>query len=605
MGEESSMCNRHGCRDVLAAVFVAVSMAHDGVAAGPIIGLCCRDGSDGGVLEEVLKTEGVPYVRLRDLGQLDQRVLKGLILDEGIDAAAEQVEGFLGRGGVLLCLRPSGRLAETLGLKEVGSQKDGHLTVDGKLAARISYQGRLQLFGQSKLYQGGESLAPLDPNKQFGGVIGVKRGSGAALVVAFDLAATLLTILQPESECGKHIDASNVEYDLGDAPQVDLMRRMLVGLFLDRLDVPVMRKWYFPSQKRAMLVIVGDQDGADFRQLEVVLHLIQELNAPYTLYVTPASQPVTRQQFAVLREGGMELGLHPNFFKRTGILFNEEEFQAQLKQAETDIGGKIIGERPHSGRWDSVRELPVWAERTGVQYDSILGPKWWESKLAKNGYWVGTGLPYHFFDPEDQRRLDVLEIPILGCDNDCFWKPAPYAVRYKPGAHKTFLGGRGLTEDEAFQVWKRFFDEATERYPAAIGYCWHPVYLAARTLALEDRYYRTDSHFRKCISYAKARGAGLTGADAWNDFWRAREKVSLEHVAWDATCSSVQYRLSSRVKLDKLTLVAPLRFQGRKAKIVVDGRPKDYAEADLCGEQQAMFTVDVARGEIPVTVKYD
>jgi peptidoglycan/xylan/chitin deacetylase (PgdA/CDA1 family) len=587
----------------LVALLAAVTLAN-AAAAGHLIGLCCREGVNGSVLEQVLKTEGVPFVRLHDLGQLEQQDLKGLVLGEGFDGAARQVETFLGRGGVLLSLKPSGRLAETLGLKEAGTQKDGHLTVDGKLAAMISYQGRLQIFGQSRLYQGGECLASLTPNKEFGGVIRVRRGPATALVVAFDLASTLLTILQPEAACGKHIDASNVEYDLGEAPQVDLVRRLLTGLFLDALDVPVMRKWYFPAQQRAMLVIVGDQDGATFPQLEVVLDLLKELQAPYTLYVTPTNQPVTREQFRILRQGGMELGLHPNFFKSKEILFNEEEFKAQLKKAEADIGSKITGERPHSGRWDSVRELPVWLEQAGLQYDSILGTKWWESRPSKYGYWLGTGLPYSFFHPQEDRRLDVLEIPICGSDNDCFWKPHPYTVRYKPGAHKTFLGGNGLTEDAAFQSWKRFFDQALEKYPAAIGYCWHPVYLAAKKLNLQERYYRTDSHFRQCVGYARSRKAGLTGANAWNDFWRAREKAALELISWNPATSAVQYLLAGDVKVDSLTLLTPLIFGGRKARISVNGRPQDYVETRLLGGQQAMFAVNVGREGLCIAVQY-
>jgi hypothetical protein len=594
---------RHPSAYWLAPLLLALTMAPR-VTAGEIMGLCYRDGSGGAVLEEVLKTEGVPFVRLSDLGRLEQLNLKGLVLGEGFDSSDQEIQRFLEKGGVLLSLRPSGRLADMLGLKEVGSQRHGHLTVDGEHAAKISYHGRLQLFGESKLYRGGESLAPLDPNKRFGGVIRVQRGSATALVVAFDLASTLLTILQPESACGKHIDASNVQYDLGEAPQVDLMRRMLAGLWLDSLDVPVMRKWYFPAQRRAMLVVVGDQDGANFKQLEVVQDLVRELKSPYTLFVTPAHQPLTREQFGILRRGGMEFALHPDFSRPSGIKFHEEEFRAQLKKAEADVGGKISGERPHSGRWDSVRELPVWSERAGVQYDAILGDKWWESKPLKYGYWVGTGLPYHFFHPQDYRRIDVLEIPIFGSDNGCFWKPHQYAVRYKPGSHKTFLGGRGYTEDEAFEAWRRFFDQAIEKYPAAIGYCWHPLYLAAKKLDLEDRYYRTDAHFRKCIGYAKSRGAGLTGTSGLNEFWRAREKVSIEHLAWNPASATVEYRVSCDARVNRLTLVAPLTFHGAKASICVNGRRNDYTGACLFGRREAMFTVDVGPQAMLVTVQY-
>jgi hypothetical protein len=157
------MCQRHRWADWLTPLLVAASMAASGTAS-EIIGLCYRDGSDGTVLEEVFKTEGVAYVRLRDLGRLEQRELKGLILAEGFDSSAGEVERFLGRGGTVLCLRPAGRLAEALGLKEIGVQTDGYLVVDGKGGAADSCQGRFQLFGQTKRFKGGENLARLNPN---------------------------------------------------------------------------------------------------------------------------------------------------------------------------------------------------------------------------------------------------------------------------------------------------------------------------------------------------------------------------------------------------------------------------------------------------------
>ena len=521
-----------------------VGMAND-EGAGQIVGLCYRDGSKGIVLEEILKTEGVPYIRLRDLSGLGKLGLKGLVLGDGFDSSSEETKSFVENGGVLLCSQPGGDLAEALGLEETGVQDDGYLATRGKSASLISYEGRFQLFGQSKRYRGGENLAWLSPNDEFGGVIRVQRGSGTAFVVAFDLATTFLTIQQPEAECGKHIDASNVEYDLGDVPQLDLIRRLLVGLLLENLDVPVLRKWYFPSQYKALLVVLGDQDGADFEQLTVVRNLIKELETPYTLYILQGGRPVTTEQFNVLTDAGMDFALHPNFFKRGGIKFDEEELNSQLKRAEADVGTPITGERPHSGRWDSVRELPVWAEKAGLQYDSVLGQKWWEAKLAKDGYWVGTGLPYHFVAPDDYRRMDVLEIPVFSGDNREFWGPKEYVVRYKSGAHKTFLAGRGLTQDEAFESWKPFLDQAIEKYPTAYGYNWHPVYLAAKELNLEERYYRTDSHFRKCISHAKSRGVGLMGTNALNDFWRARDKVSLKDIRWSPESATIQYTVSS------------------------------------------------------------
>ena len=58
------------------------------------------------------------------------------------------------------------------------------------------------------------------------------------------------------------------------------------------------------------------------------------------------------------------------------------------------------------------------------------------------------------------------------------------------------------------------------------------------------------------------------------------------------------------VKVDSLTLVAPLMFNGRKAHVCVGGRPQDYVEANVLAGQYAMFTADTGPQELRVTVKY-
>ena len=167
------------------------------------------------------------------------------------------------------------------------------------------------------------------------------------------------------------------------------------------------------------------------------------------------------------------------------------------------------------------------------------------------GYWLGTGLPYCFIDPAGPRRLDFLEIPVSGDDNVYFWKTRKYTVAYNPDAKKTFLVGLGLTEDEGFQASKRVLDRAMDHYYSASGFCWHPVYLAAKTLHLPV--YATDTHFRKCVAYAKSRGIGLTGTNAWNNFWRAREKVAIEHVVWNPESATLQYKVPGEVKVSALS----------------------------------------------------
>lgn len=567
-----------------------------------IIGLYCRDDLRGLVLEEVLKTEGIPYFRLRDLSHLEKSGLRGLVLGEGCEDATPAIERFLNGGGTLLVLKPAGSTAKLMGLAQVGSQQDGYLNLQGKAAKLVSYEGRLQLFGQSNRYQGGETLAALDGEGGFGGLIRIRRGSGAAIVAAFDLTTTLLKLMQPESECGKAVDASHVEYELGDAPQADLLRRLLINTLLDQIDIPVLRKWYFPSQHRAMLMVLGDQDGANFAQLSIVLELMKELRTPYTLYVTPTDQPLSRDQFDILAQGGMDFALHPDYVSG-GRRFTKEEFDKQRKKAEADLARRLTGTRSHSLRWGSVRDAPAWAAEAGLQYDATLGPRWWPSKPPKLGYWQGTGLPFYFFDDDQARRMDLLEIPTAGIDNQDFWTKPNYTVSYKTEVTRTFVAGCSLTEDAAFEMMKRTLDQAADKYHTIIGYCWHPCYLAARAMN-RTSIYPTDVHFRKCIQYAKNRGIGLSGSNALNEFWRAREKVRIIPTAWDRASATAQFGISSDSRLDDLTVIIPLWFDHRKAEVFVHGRSVAYREESLWGSHFAMFALEVGPQEIPITVRY-
>ncbi|MBN1854858.1 MAG: hypothetical protein JW829_19145 [Pirellulales bacterium] len=509
--------------------------------ADQIIGLCYRDGSKDLVLEEIFRDEGIPYARIHDLRKLSKSGLKGLILGEGFNNSADEIESYVEKGGVVLSLKPAGRLAESLGLKNVGVQQDGCLTVGGAAASLISYQGRLQLFGEANQIEGGENLAALGSDEKFAGLARVKRGDGTALAVAFDLPTTMLTILQPKSEeVGAASDATNVQYDLGEVPQVDLLRRLIVGAFLESLDVPIARKWYFPSRYMAMLIPSGDQDWATFEQ---------------------------------------------------------------MKKVVSDVGGAVAGVRPHCCRWETCAHLPAWSEKIGLQYESILGLKLWDTKPVKVGYWVGTGLPYHVIDEQNHRRLDFLEIPLYGIDNLDFWNPDGSTLTYKEGGKPLKLAGLGLDEEESFQLSKRMIDLAMEKYHTVYSYCWHPHYLAARKL--KQPINTTDAHFRKTINYAKSRGMGLIGTNAMNDFWRARENVSMTDIAWNPRSATLRYKVAGASKLNGLTMVAPRWYRGKEAKVWVNSERREHAAASIFGGQYAMWTVDVCGEPLSIAIRYE
>ena len=568
-----------------------------------LIGLCYHESTKDLLFEEILKTEGIPYKRISDLAELNK--FKGLVMGEGYEKWTDELTSFVKNGGILMVAKPEGQLAGGLGLKLVGRQREGYLLIEREEESQIcSYKGPLQLFGLSNLYEGGEILVKLKPETDYGAIIRVKMGLGKALIIAFDLPETFISLQQPASESGKAFDASKVERELSGIPQLDIMRRLIVGLFLKELGVPVPRKWYFPHGSRALLVLSGDQDWAPFEQLLEVLNLMRELNVPYTLFVTPEPQSVSKEQFKYLIENGMDLGFHPNFFKGGGKvfkegkviltakpIFTEEEFSKQLEEVEDLIGFRPIGCRCHGLRWETALDLPLWMERAGLQYDSTLGQKFEEDKPARIGYHVGTGLPYYFIDTSTYRRIDVLEIPMLTGDQMPFVKPHEYVVAIKPNVMKSFQAGLGLTEEEAYIILKELLDASVNKFHTAICLCFHPIYLASRKLKL-PKVHHSDLFFKLLVKYAKRTGIQVMNATEWNNFWRMREKVLIEELEWDPESMKMSFKIRLEEGSLGISLLIPVYYCGLKAVIHTDGKLAEYNEVEILGGRYAMIEVE-------------
>ena len=101
------------------------------------------------VLEEILRTEGIPYARLHGLNQLEKSDLKGLILGEGFDDAERRDREVFGSRWSRLVLKPSGRLAEALGLKQLA--REGRLS-DGTRQGRRNWS-RMRAACNSSAYR--------------------------------------------------------------------------------------------------------------------------------------------------------------------------------------------------------------------------------------------------------------------------------------------------------------------------------------------------------------------------------------------------------------------------------------------------------------------
>jgi hypothetical protein len=565
-----------------------------------VLAIYYRDGTKDVMLEEIIKAEGLPYTRLEVLDSLEG--VKALILGEKSVPLSqlENLKTFVENGGILIAVRPENCLSKIFGVEDTGRvQKDGYIILKGKNPyENVSYEGRLQIFGFSKLYIGGENIVNLSPSEDYGGIIKSQFGEGAVFIVAYDVSTTFLTIQQQNSRVGRAYDTSVVEVELSDVPQLDLMRRLFANLVLESINMPLPRKWYFPKGHKALVLLSGDQDGADYEVMSSAKNILKECGVPYTLFITPRSQPLSYNELQEIAQIGVEIALHPDFI---GYPFTEEEFKTQLKKAEGDSGAKIIGVRNHCIRWEEVIHVPIWIEKYGLQYDSNLGLRLpideHGARPPKLGYFVGGGLPYFFIHPKSFKRIDVLEEPLFVSD-DILWLGSDRTITVNdiPNVVKTFRAGMGLSQEDAFQLLKKFMDESLEKYYTVQCYDFHPFYLWRRM---------SDSCFRKIVEYCKEKGILLMNQAEWNYYWRGREEVQYVNLVWNSTTKTLEFTIRGKRDVKDMTFIVPLLHQGFKAKVYINGVPAFYREEYINKKQYALFTVNVGLEEIHIKILYE
>lgn len=101
------------------------------------------------------------------------------------------------------------------------------------------------------------------------------------------------------------------------------------------------------------------------------------------------------------RVHNVEMGVHPGYF----TFGNPAELSAQVERCRAAIGAREIGGRQHYLRWSPETWLH-W-ERCGLAYDSTVG------FADCVGFRAGTCWPYRPWLWDENRRADLLEIPLI------------------------------------------------------------------------------------------------------------------------------------------------------------------------------------------------
>lgn len=112
-----------------------------------------------------------------------------------------------------------------------------------------------------------------------------------------------------------------------------------------------------------------------------------------------------RQGIEELQSQGFEIGFHPSYYTLNAY----ERLAAEKEKLDAVLGNLQYGGRQHYLRFQLPNTWRQW-EQVGLSYDSTLG------YADHEGFRCGTCHAFRPFDVEQERELDLLEVPLIVMD---------------------------------------------------------------------------------------------------------------------------------------------------------------------------------------------
>lgn len=117
------------------------------------------------------------------------------------------------------------------------------------------------------------------------------------------------------------------------------------------------------------------------------------------------ASPKVRERIARLKAKGFAIGLHPGYW----TLGDPQRLRAEKSRLDAVLGSTAYGARQHYLRFrvpDSWRDM----SEAGLTYDASA------AYADHEGFRCGTCHPYRPFDVEQNRVLDIVEVPLIAMD---------------------------------------------------------------------------------------------------------------------------------------------------------------------------------------------
>ncbi|MFD2077536.1 DUF4082 domain-containing protein [Actinopolymorpha cephalotaxi] len=422
---------------------------------GPIAVVTSSDNPYSKYLAEILRTEGLNEHRTIDVSNLSASTLAGydvaILGAVSVDAGqAATLSSWVGAGGNLIAMRPSGTLSGLLGLTAAGgSVDDGYLKVDtttapgsGIVADTIQFHAPADRYALS----GAQSIATLYTDATTATtnpavtLRSVGSNGGEAAAFTYDLPRSIVATRQGnQAWAGQARDQLSprradtmffggssapdwVDLNKVAIPQADEQQRLLANLIqvMNRDRYPLPRFWYFPRGLNAVLVGTGDDHGnggtaGRFDQLLA--------NSPancsvadwtcyrYSSYVYPNTPGLTNAAAVSYANQGFDIGVHETTycgdFTPASLAGNYADDLSVWRSIYPGLPSPVSN-RTHCVVWSDWASQPKTELANGMRMDNnyYYFPGSWVQD--RPGFMSGSGMPMRFADT-DGSIVDVYQ----------------------------------------------------------------------------------------------------------------------------------------------------------------------------------------------------
>jgi hypothetical protein len=424
---------------------------------GPILVVTDPGDPFGAYYAEILTAEGLNEFAVTDVSQLTEQTLaqhqvvvlaRTTLTQTQLTALTDWVQA----GGNLVAMRPQAQLAGLLGLgSDIGDLSDAYLGVDTSTApGRGITSATLQFHGTADRWTpaGARAVASLystDTAPTANPAVTLHSyGGGQAAAFTYDLARSVVltrqgnpawegderdfeldTLSRPDDMFyGADPDDPQpdwVDMDKVAIPQADEQQRLLANLITDmnRDRAPLPRFWYLPRGEKAVVIMTGDDHGAN--GTEGQFERFEDQDPPgcdvadwecirASSYVFP-STPIAPDDAAAWQAKGFEIALHLN----TGCAdFTDASLRTDWAEQLPVFQQKwpaLIAPRTnrnHCIAWSDWASSAKVEREFGVRLDTNY--YYWPGKWVQDrpGMFTGSGFPMRFAD-RDGTLIDVYQ----------------------------------------------------------------------------------------------------------------------------------------------------------------------------------------------------